>query len=150
MIIKFYRLLEPGGFMSNFWRAKITIYGRIWDTTEHAYQSQKTSVPGEIDKIWACKTPKESRLLGQICQLRPDWDDVKDRVMKECCIAKFTQHADLKKLLLETGDAELIEDSPVDWYWGCGKDGTGKNMLGKILMEIRAELRDEKTTNNLV
>jgi len=63
--------------------------------------------------------------------------------MKTALRAKFTQHEDLKKILLDTGDRELIEDSPVDYQWGCGKDGTGQNLLGKALVEIRQELRQK-------
>ncbi len=62
--------------------------------------------------------------------------------MKTALRAKFTQHEDLKKILLGTEDRELIEDSADDYQWGCGKDGTGQNLLGKALVEIRAELRN--------
>jgi ribA/ribD-fused uncharacterized protein len=75
--------------------------------------------------------------------MRPDWDEYKRFVMKECCMAKFLQHPELRKQLMDTGDEELMEDSPVDWYWGCGADGTGKNVLGQVLMEIREELKGE-------
>lgn len=139
-MIKFYKCNVPYGFMSNFWKAKMTIYGKIWDTIEHAYQAQKTEIPEEQNKIWAAKTARSARDMGQLVQMRPDWDDVKDQVMRECVRAKMKQHPDLQAQLLATNDEELIEDSPVDWYWGCGKDGTGKNMLGKILMEVRDEL----------
>ena len=61
--------------------------------------------------------------------------------MKTALRAKFTQHENLKKILLDTGDRELIEDSPTDYQWGCGQDGTGQNLLGKALVEIRTELR---------
>ena len=56
--------------------------------------------------------------------------------------AKFRTHADLRAELLATGDEELVENAPGDYYWGCGADGSGKNMLGRILMEVRAELRE--------
>jgi len=136
--------------MNNFCKAKMTIYGKIWETVEHAYQAQKTLVPGEQNKIWATASPREARNMGQLVQIRPDWNEVKDQVMTECVYAKFTQHPNLKEQLLATADEELVEDSPVDWYWGCGKDGTGKNMLGKILMKVRKELRDEGTSKDLV
>lgn len=74
---------------------------------------------------------------------RADWVDVKDGAMYEAVYAKFTQHKDLRTKLLDSGDAILIEDSPVDYYWGCGSKGTGKNMLGKTLMAIREELATE-------
>jgi hypothetical protein len=140
MTIKFYQTKAEYGFLNNFYRAKMEIYGKIWDTVEHAYQAQKTTIPGEITKIWAAATPREARNIGQLVQMRPDWDQVKYSVMKECVKAKFLQHSDLKEKLIATGNEEIIEDSPIDWYWGCGKDGSGQNMLGKILMEVRSEI----------
>lgn len=150
MTIKFYKSIPPYGYMNNFCKAKMTVYGRIWETVEHAYQAQKTLIPGEINKIWAASSPREARNMGQLVQMRPDWDLIKDHVMKECVLAKFKQHPELAEQLLSTEDEELVEDSPIDWYWGCGKDGTGKNMLGKTLMQVRKELRDEKAANDLV
>lgn len=76
--------------------------------------------------------------------LRPDWEDIKYGIMLTALRAKFGQSKSLGELLLETGDEELIEDSPYDYIWGCGADGSGQNLLGKALMEIRTELRDSK------
>src|SRR5512135_1081500 len=143
MAIKFYRTRDPYGFLGNYYKARTFIYGRWWDWNEQPYQSAKTFVQSEKDEIWAAKKANDSRLLGQKVTMRPDWDQVKRQVMKECCMAKFLQHPELRKQLMETGDEELIEDSPVDWYWGCGADGTGQNVLGQILMEIREELKGE-------
>jgi hypothetical protein len=70
------------------------------------------------------------------------WNDIKYDVMKECCFAKFHQNEDLLKMLLETGEEELIEASPYDNYWGTGRDGDGLNMLGKVLMEVRKSFRE--------
>ena len=75
--------------------------------------------------------------------MRPDWDQVKRQVMKECVLAKFLQHKDLRDQLIATGDEVLIEDSPIDYYWGCGADDSGQNVLGQVLMEVRQELRGE-------
>ncbi len=106
------------------------------------YQCQKYSKTKDLEYqllIKAAPSPKEAAALGRdrACKLREDWDLVKDNIMREVVRLKFEQHPDIFKKLKETGDATLIEDSPTDYYWGCGKDGTGKNMLGKILMEIR-------------
>ncbi len=73
--------------------------------------------------------------------LRPDWDSVKDDLMRRAVRAKFEQHADIRAILLATGEEELMEAAPNDYYWGCGAEGTGKNRLGRILMEVRSELR---------
>jgi N-glycosidase YbiA len=143
MSIKFYRTRDAHGYLGNYYRARMFMYGRWWNWNEAPYQSAKTIVQAEKDAIWEATKANDTRLLGQKVTMRPDWDQVKRTIMKECCLAKFLQHADLRKQLIETGTEELIEDSPVDWYWGCGKDGTGQNVLGQVLMEIRAELQGE-------
>jgi ribA/ribD-fused uncharacterized protein len=143
MSIKFYRLKDPGGFMSNFWRARMFVYDRWWNWVEAPYQTRKTFNQAEQDAIWIAKSARETRELGQKVTMRWDWDTIKRQVMKECCFAKFLQHADLRKQLMETGTEELIEDSPIDAWWGCGADGKGRNELGKVLMEIRETLRGE-------
>jgi N-glycosidase YbiA len=61
--------------------------------------------------------------------------------MREAVRRKFEANPGIREVLLSTGDAELVEKTTGDYYWGCGTDGTGKNMLGKILMEVRGELR---------
>ena len=143
MSIKFYKTRDPYGFMSNYYKSRFFVFGKWWNFSEAPYQAAKTTVASEIDAIHKAAKANDARLLGQQVTMRPDWDEAKYQVMKEVCVAKFLQHADLRKQLMDTGDQELIEDSPVDYYWGCGKDGTGKNMLGKILMEIREELKGE-------
>jgi ribA/ribD-fused uncharacterized protein len=141
MTIKFYKTNEPYGFFNNFKKAPFLIYDRWWKNVEAAYQAQKTFIQDEYDAIWKAETPREARDLGQKVTMRPDWDQVKYGVMLECVQAKFEQHKDLRDLLLSTGDEEIVEDSPIDSYWGCGADGKGQNNLGKILMEVRSRLR---------
>ena len=75
--------------------------------------------------------------------LRADWDQVKDDVMRRAVLQKFTAHPDIRAILLGTGDETLIEKTTYDYYWGVGTEGTGKNMLGKILMEVRETLRKQ-------
>ena len=75
--------------------------------------------------------------------LRSDWEEVKDDVMRVAVEAKIRQHKDIMALLLATGDSEIIEHTTNDSYWGDGGDGSGKNMLGTILMEIRAKILSE-------
>jgi hypothetical protein len=67
---------------------------------------------------------------------------IKVQVMYDCCLAKFTQNQDLMDKFMGTGEEELIEDSPVDSFWGCGADGKGLNHLGKVLMRVRKDLRN--------
>ena len=61
--------------------------------------------------------------------------------MRAAVRRKFETHADIRAILLATGDGELVENAPGDYYWGCGADGSGQNRLGHILMEVRAALR---------
>lgn len=143
MSIKFYKTKEPYGCFSNYYKSRFFVLGRWWNWSEAPYQAAKTVIPYQIDEIHQAEKANDTRLLGQKVTLRSDWDEVKYIVMKQVCTAKFVQCHDLRKILMSTGDEELIEDSPVDYYWGCGADGSGQNMLGKILMEIREELRGE-------
>jgi ribA/ribD-fused uncharacterized protein len=76
-------------------------------------------------------------------KLRRDWESVKVGVMRVAVVAKFIQHEELRTLLLGTGDAKLVEHTENDSYWGDGGDGSGKNMLGRILMEVREQLRSK-------
>jgi ribA/ribD-fused uncharacterized protein len=142
MTIYFYRTKEKYGPFSNFSRHSVELGGKVWPTSEHYYQAKKFESEDLQEKIRQCKGPGAAAEMGRDCclPLRQDWDEVKDDVMREVIRAKFTQHEDLKKLLVESGHEHIVEDSPVDWYWGCGSDRTGKNMLGRILMEIREEL----------
>lgn len=129
------------GCLSNFYIAPIDIEGRIYKTTEHYYQAMKASTLEEHDYIAAAETPKESRDRGRNCQLRDGWEQMKEHVMKIALATKFTQHANLRQILLESDDEELIEWAPWDGYWGSGANGNGKNRLGVLLMELRTELR---------
>ena len=76
--------------------------------------------------------------------LRRDWEQVKDEIMQQGVLRKFETHADIREILLATGDELIVENSPIDYYWGCGKDGTGKNKLGQILMAVREILRQQQ------
>ena len=138
--IKFYAKDDPYGWMSNFYRAEIFIRGEWYATSEHYYQSSKAVYPDDREWIRAAPTPhkafKATRALKPE-EIWPYWDEVKLDIMREAIWAKFTQHPNLRKMLMETGEAILIENSPVDSFWGCGKDGKGENWLGKLLMELR-------------
>ncbi len=73
--------------------------------------------------------------------LRPDWETVKDGVMLDAVRIKFQTHAKLARLLVSTGERLIVENAPMDSYWGCGPDGSGLNKLGHILMKVREDLQ---------
>ena len=142
--ILFYRANEvPYGPFSNFdTKHPIVVDGYTWPSTEHYFQAQKFAGTGHVDAVRRAEKPREAAAMGRDRNrpLRADWEQVKDDVMRNAIRAKFTQYPELRELLVGTGDTELVEHTTNDHYWADGGDGTGKNMLGKILMEIRKEL----------
>lgn len=143
--IKFYHEYDPYGEFSNYYLAAISVEGKTWPSVEHYYQAKKTLDPAYAERIRLSETPDDAKTLGNSaqCPVRPDWDAYKVTAMRRGLYAKFTQHRDLRDLLLSSGDEELMEDSSVDYFWGIGEDGTGLNMLGKSLMDLRDALRGE-------
>jgi ribA/ribD-fused uncharacterized protein len=144
-VINFYSTKDAYGCFSNFSRHKIFLKDKSWKTSEHYFQAQKFAGTSHEEELRLADSPMEVAKMGRDRKrpLRKDWEAVKDDIMREALRAKFTQHKDLKKILLETGDAELVEHTKNDSYWGDGGDGSGKNMLGLLLMELREELRNE-------
>jgi N-glycosidase YbiA len=142
-VINFYKVNEPYGCFSNFSPHSILIDGVEWPTSEHYFQAQKFSDSSIQEKIRISKSPMEAALLGRRRDfpLRSDWEQIKDDVMRKAVLAKMSQHKDVRELLVQTEQAVLVEHTKNDHYWGDGGDGTGKNMLGRILMEIRASLK---------
>lgn len=128
------------GFLSNFYEATIYVEGMRYRSVEHAYQAFKTVDPWSRRLVREAKTPGEAKKLGKSVKLRPDWESVKVGLMRDFVRKKF-ENPFLQPLLLATGDAELIEGNTWnDTFWGVCR-GVGENWLGKILMEIRQELR---------
>ena len=79
--------------------------------------------------------------------IRKDWDEIRDKIMYKGLKSKFNQNPSLKKLLIKTKDRELVENSPYDKYWGIGKDGTGENKLGELLMKLRKKYKKEENND---
>ena len=141
--VNFYHLNEPFGEFSNFAAFPVSLGGRRWPTSEHYFQAQKFEDEAYRDKVRAAKSPMIAARLGRSrkVKLRRDWESVKLGVMLDAVAAKFTQHDDLRALLLSTGDAKLVEHTENDDYWGDGGDGSGQNRLGRLLMQVRDQLR---------
>jgi ribA/ribD-fused uncharacterized protein len=146
-VVHFYLKDGPYGEFSNFAAYPMELDGKTWPTSEHYFQAQKFHGTEHEEEIRCETSPMKAARMGRARHrpLRPDWETVKDDIMRRAVRAKFTQHLELRRMLLETGDAVIVEHTDNDTYWGDGGDGSGsgKNMLGKILMEVRAELRGE-------
>lgn len=161
--IKFYGQRGPYAFLSNFYPSPITLDGKEWLTVEHRYQAMKTTDMDLQEDIrqglplgettWRaqnrgvtrdCKvdlSPGASKKKGQRVPKRKDWDSTKELFMYEALKEKFSI-PELRQKLLDTGTAQLYEDSPSDAYWGtaqidCNK---GQNRLGVLLMLLRDDL----------
>ena len=132
--IKFYKVHDDYGFMSNFAPYPFSDGSKIWPTSEHYFQAQKFLVPEIQEKIRQIASPMDAALEGRNRQnpLRPDWKEVKDKVMLQALRMKFSQNPEIAKELLATGDAILIEPTRNDDYWADGGDGSGKNKLGLL------------------
>lgn len=142
-VIRFYAVRGNYGCFSNFSPHPINLNGKTWPTSEHFFQAQKFAGTPDEEEIRRVKSPMTAALMGRSHQrpLRKDWESVKESVMYEVVFAKFTQHANLREILLGTGESLLVEHTGRDSYWGDGGDGSGKNRLGKILMQVREDLR---------
>lgn len=134
---------EPYGAFSNFSRHWFELDALSWPSSEHYYQAQKYVGTEHMDLVRRAKSAKDAARMGRdrLRPLRPDWESVKDDVMRRAVRRKFETHASLRDLLLGTEQQEIVENAPGDYYWGAGADGSGKNMLGIILMETRESLR---------
>jgi len=166
--ISFY-LKGPYFEFSNFYLSPVKIDGFVYPSSEHAYQALKFLGPDQTYRsreyatiIGSTNTAGKAKILANQkrvggykwktdlnptieayadVKIRKDWLESRDNVMRSIVQAKFQQHPKLKAMLIETGSLPIEEDSPRDDYWGVGKDRTGKNMLGIILMEVRALLK---------
>lgn len=144
--IFFWENEDEYGCFSNFYPSLILVDGKEWATVEHYFQAQKTELPELREEVRCAATPLAAKRLGRKLEIRGDWEELKYAVMCHGLRKKFDQHPDLKKVLVGTGDAEIYEDSPFDKIWGTGQRGgvgTGQNLLGKALMQIREEYRSE-------
>ncbi|WP_404821210.1 NADAR family protein [Kosakonia cowanii] len=107
------------------------------------FQAQKFNDEALREKIRKLSSPMDAAILGidRENPLRDDWDYVKDDIMRIAVMEKFKQNDEARDILLATNDLVLVEHTKNDSYWGDGGDGSGKNMLGNILMETRNILR---------
>ena len=145
MTIYFYKAWQPYGCFSNFSPHPIEINGIHWPTVEHYYQAQKYVGSRDarmIPLIHQAPTPEKAAALGRgkHLELRSDWELVKIDIMRVAVLKKFLTHASIREELIITGDELLVENSPTDYFWGCGADHTGDNHLGKVLMSVRQEI----------
>lgn len=134
--------------LDNFSSFKVNYKGVLYSSVEEAYQAQKfiDTSPKVYNLILKSLSAHDAQKIAQENKhlQRSDWDEVKLEIMEDILMAKVKQHSYVAKKLLQTEDYLIVEDSPYDSFWGCGKDLNGNNHLGKLWMRIREQLR--KTT----
>ncbi|MDP2431830.1 MAG: NADAR family protein [Pseudomonadota bacterium] len=148
--VSFYRANEkPYGVFSNLYRRDMVFEEREYPTAEHAYQAGKARKESVREWILSAPSPSLVAMAAHglyTWDIAPDWSRTKFDRMRDVLRAKFTQHEDLKELLLSTGDARLVEvgrtDNLINRTWG-EVNGKGQNMLGMLLMEVREEIRGQ-------
>lgn len=128
-------------FLSNFYESPLIYDGMEFRNSESAYQSAKV-IDIQEKMLFQNTTASQGKKLGRGVKLRSDWEEIKDDVMLEVVRCKFTQNRILYQKLLDTGVQELVEGNWWgDTYWGVYR-GHGQNKLGKILMQVRQEIRN--------
>ena len=148
--ICFYRANEkPYGPFSNLYRCTVIFEGKEFATAEHAYQAGKPRKAAVREWVLSAPSPSLVAMAAHGLyqwDIVENWSSIKYDRMRQVLHAKFTQHEDLRRLLLSTGDAHLVEagrvDNLVNRTWGR-VNGKGQNMLGVMLMELRAQLREQ-------
>ncbi|MCB0012051.1 MAG: NADAR family protein [Anaerolineales bacterium] len=149
MIIYFNSHYGPYGYLSNLAPYDIDVDGKTWRTVEHYFQAQKFAGTPLADIIGKLRKPQDVKRIGSEIPwpVRSDWDDIQEEIMQEAVYHKFASHPNIRRQLLRTGNSILVESSPSDYYWGSGADGSGKNRMGMILMDVRTRLqREERIT----
>jgi len=145
----------PYKFLDNQAEYPIQIESKQYPTVEHYFQSMKAAEFGDqeiLDKIAKTPSGKAVKALGKKVKnfIKEQWDARRIEIMARGVRAKFVQHPELQKQLLETGEKKIGEADARDSFWGIGtsaatelsKDPTkwkGQNQLGKILMNLRSE-----------
>ncbi|KIM29440.1 hypothetical protein M408DRAFT_113456 [Serendipita vermifera MAFF 305830] len=148
-VIYFYKKNKPYYSFTNLSGHHVRYRGRLYPTSEHLFQAMKfmDSSPDIAENIRNTPRPSDASDLAREHQayVPPGWYRYNISTMDEVLRLKFTQHGILKSELLSTGNAELIQDSPTDAFWGNGANKKGSNELGKALMRLRATFQGNET-----
>jgi ribA/ribD-fused uncharacterized protein len=132
-------------FLSNFMPCSFEYKGYRYKSIEHAFQALKSTDPKEHNEIAEASKPGIAKSMGRRANLRKDWEEIKDDLMYELVLSKFSQNKSFKEMLLKTIGSELIEGNTWgDTYWGFDvRSQKGKNKLGKILMRVRETIQNK-------
>ncbi len=120
--------------------------GKLWPTVEHYISAMQFENNRQQEKIRCLETAALATRAGKwswFKRQRPNWNNLRVVYMTRGVYTRCKTHDEVRKRLLDTADARLVENSQYDYYWGCGRDRRGENMYGKVLMNVRQKLQDE-------
>ena len=143
--IKFYRSSGENGYLSNLYKCTVSFDGRVFRSAEDAYQFGKPKDAAVAEWLMDAPKPHLTAVAAHALlpwDIDPRWGKTKVGRMARVIHAKFQQNTELREKLLATGSRIIMENSKTDRFWGIGKDGKGKNMLGIILMDIRTHFKN--------
>lgn len=131
---------------SNFSSFSVEWKGRLWQTSEHAFQAARFFGIDDIivEEIFNARSAHDSKKIIEKYRDKISDSHTQEHieVMEDICWHKLQQHPYIKKKLLETNDKEIVEDSPKDDFWGWGEKRDGRNELGKVWMRIREKIKN--------
>lgn len=129
---------------SNFSSFKVRWKGKLWPTSEHAYQASHffKTAPKLAERIYKAKSAHEAYKIAKVNKdkVPKDWEEKKAGIMENIVRCKLEQNPYVMRKLKQTGRKMIVEDSPKDDFWGWGKNKKGRNELGKIWMKLRKEI----------
>lgn len=137
---------DPLDPFSSFSRHGFFLEGKEWPSVEHYYQAKKFEDESYQEVIRSANHPKKARKLGRSrkYKIRSGWKALRQTVMTRGLYTKLQVHPEIAEKLLETGGQYITETTQFSYYWGVGRDGRGHNTYGKVLMGIRAKLREKR------
>ena len=132
--------------LSSWSKHSIFIEDLEWPSVEHYVQAMKYENKDYREKIRLAAHPREAKQLGEARWKRKksNWKSEREIYMTRGMYIKCRTHPEVAEALIASGDLPILDTSNFDYFWGCGRDGRGKNRFGDVLKDIRAKLISEQ------
>ncbi len=143
---KFLSRLDPAELLGTVSNHPIQLEDLVWPTVEHYVQAMQFEDEDKQEKIRMASSTDAARKLGKtgwFKRPRQNWKNLRSVYMTRAIYTKCKAYPEIAEALLATQEELLVENDQYDYYWGCGRDRRGENAFGKVLMQVRAKLREE-------